>query len=78
MPLILPRGQGARNAVRKKPAPSPVRAFPKDLGSRRLLLAAEALEASVEALDAACRVHDALLARVERWDSEEISTSMTG
>src|SRR6476659_2447299 len=35
-------------------------------GSRRLLLAAEALEASVEALDAACRVHDALLARVER------------
>src|SRR6478609_10381186 len=33
---------------------------------RKLLLAAEALEASVEALDAACGVHDALLARVER------------
>src|SRR6478735_490943 len=34
--------------------------------AKELLLAAEALEASVEALDAACRVHDALLARVER------------
>src|SRR6476661_3952976 len=51
---------------RKKPAPLPVRAFPKNLGRSKLLLAAEALEASVEALDAACRVHDALLARVER------------
>jgi hypothetical protein len=36
------------------------------LGGSELLLAAEALEASVEALDAACGVHDALLARVER------------
>src|SRR5687768_15135942 len=51
---------------RKKPAPLPVRAFHGTLGRSGLLLAAEALEASVEALDAACGVHDALLARVER------------
>src|SRR5688500_18450126 len=56
---ILPHKRG-------KPAPFPVRAFERTLGRSILLLAAEALEASVEALDAACGVHDALLARVER------------
>src|SRR6476620_5384270 len=59
MPSILPH-------KREKPAPLPVRAFQRTLGRSELLLAAEALEASVEALDAASGVHDALLARVER------------
>src|SRR5690606_33099433 len=45
----------------------PSRRIPRAKGwGEGLLLAAEALEACVEALDTASRVHDALLARVER------------